>query len=215
VKVSGKYFYKYCVTKKGLTALELIVVVAIIAILSTVSYINFRDLDETQSLLLAAQELSVQIREAQIFGIAIKEAPNGGVYPHYGVYADTSNNPNEIIFFADIDLNGVYEEGGQDVVTSISKFKEPLSIKNLCINGTGNDNDTKCNAEEVTIVYKRPNPEPSISAIDSSDGPVSDLVYAVITLSKPDEFSRSVFVWDNGQISVREEVEEVPQQSGK
>lgn len=84
--------------KKGMTFLELIVVLSIFAIISSISIFQYRDFQDTVDLKNYANDIALKIGQAQIDSIngkLISGIPDpAGWTPSYGVKFDFSNNNN-------------------------------------------------------------------------------------------------------------------------
>lgn len=148
---------------KGFTLVELLVSVSIIALISSISLFEGNKLLEINALSGATQQLSLAIREAQSYGISVKESPqSAGQFTYgYGVAFDLSD-PYSIFIFSDVNGNSLYD--GTTACTSecVEKItiKDNISISQLC----AIESVTTCNAsiQRFHIAFLRPNPEPII-----------------------------------------------------
>jgi prepilin-type N-terminal cleavage/methylation domain-containing protein len=214
---------------KGFSLLELLVVIIIAVILSTITLLNFPLFSSRQSLQISAEELAQAIREAQIYGIAVKTGDTDSISQSYGIFLDLKggipSDPDygdKIVIFTDKDGDDAYDAGGvcgslgSECVREL-KIKEPNKIYSLCYNQTGiyssegeiNDKGFFCGSsdnvlvKEVTVLFSRPNPEPQITVkMFGSEENITDVNYVKIVLNSPDESQKSVYVSKVGQISV-------------
>lgn len=75
---------------RGFTLVEMMVVVSMVVIMSTVALLNFPKYSANQQLQLGAQDVLTTIRETQIYGIAVRGVASGTetVYKSQGIYID-------------------------------------------------------------------------------------------------------------------------------
>jgi prepilin-type N-terminal cleavage/methylation domain-containing protein len=217
---------------RGFSLLELLVVILIALILSTVTLLNFPLFSARQSLQVSAEEIAQTIREAQIYGISIKAA-DGSINPapHYGIFVSAANtaitNPiytNKIILFVDKNDSGQYDAGTGvcgSATTECTKeilVKDPNLIFTLCYNQTGLPidilkpdtadkgylcgNSTYEAIKTVTVLFKRPNTEPEIKVVSTRGSIITPINYVKIVISGPDTVQKSIYISRIGQIAV-------------
>jgi len=100
---------------KGFTLIEMLVVITIIAILTTISIPFYQGSRKKMLLQNITNKLAQDIRKAQEMAMATKESQCGIPKGGYGVYF--VENQKKYILFADCDGNEKYDGG-------IEKFKE-------------------------------------------------------------------------------------------
>jgi len=188
--------------KKGFTLVELLVTISIFVILTGIVLWNQTKFNSTILLTNLAYDTALTIRQAQSYGINIKEFNTDQFVP-YGVHFE--KNAKSFILFADThydpDIPSVVNKyvGATDKCQSTDSCVNRYSIKrgnyvsNLNIEGvTGNKNS-------IDIIFRRPNPD----AIIFADGAlISDPTKALITLTGVDGSFRTVSVQSNGLIEV-------------
>src|SRR5512133_2633560 len=76
---------------RGFSLIEMIVVIGIIALLSTVTLSNYKDVSSRISLENLAQQIALTVRQAQVYGISVVRG-TGSVYPSYGVHFAGQNS---------------------------------------------------------------------------------------------------------------------------
>lgn len=222
-----KNFWRYP-NARGFSLVELLVVLSIAIIITTLVLLNYPRFGANQALNISAQEVAQVIREAQLYGISVKGS-DGTTFPSYGVYLGDStlnalnpNYPERIIIFADsfpaqtTDLvtgevitpmgNGIYDVG-QDKIDRTYNIISPSYIYTICY--SDNTGTTYygygCNVatpvvKEVNIIYKRPNPEPIIT-VTPDVGPPFPVAVLKIVLNGPTG-GVEVFTSKYGQVSV-------------
>jgi prepilin-type N-terminal cleavage/methylation domain-containing protein len=86
---------------KGFTLVELLAVISIIVLLTSITLPNYRTGDQNMSLERSAHKLSLDLRRAQ--GMAVSVSSFEGEYPFgYGIYFNL-NQSDSYIIFADLD----------------------------------------------------------------------------------------------------------------
>lgn len=201
-------------TARGFSLLELLVVLSIAIIITTVVLINYPQLGASNALNISVQETVQAIREAQLYGTSVKNSA-GTSFPAYGIYIGNNSNPGSppnypetITIFADVDGNGVFNTG--DTIDRTLTIDPPNHVHTIC-QGVGNEApffygyDCPISTpimREVSLVFKRPNPEPVISATTTDSSGVNNIKILKIVIQGPTGENRSIFVTKFGQISV-------------
>lgn len=200
---------------QGFTVLEMIVVLSIVGLISGVILFNYRLFTQRLALSAAAQEVSVAIRQAQAYGLSVKQTAQGsGEFDKaYGIAFDVSNggNPKSYYLFVDKNSNGYYD--GDDTCNPLSEcVKKELilnaaSISGFCGTDASNTPTPTCpfvSAKKMTVTFKRPNRDAFIYFFDSLNnrtGPYNmGQVKFVTPASGPES---SVKVELSGQISTQ------------
>jgi prepilin-type N-terminal cleavage/methylation domain-containing protein len=108
---------------RGFTLVEMMVVVSMVVIMSTVALLNFPKYSANQQLQLGAQDVLTTIRETQIYGIAVRGVASGTetVYKSQGIYINptflnylpVSDRPTESYFMSYVDAD--YIIGSSDL----------------------------------------------------------------------------------------------------
>lgn len=145
--------------KSGFTLVELIVSIAIIAIISTMALVNFKGHDKKTKVDLAAYKLASDIRRVQSFALSMKEF--GGTTPAnevpgrgWGMHF-RKNDPNNIFYIVFADGNNVvtdnckYDATGELYETI--NIVDGVKIDDIKINEAGNP-------ATVYVVFEPPNP---------------------------------------------------------
>lgn len=144
--------------KKGFTILELIIVIAIMSFITAIILFNSRGLNSSILVSNTAYEISLMIREAQVYGLGVRATENNtpiGFAYSQGIHFDSSAaNANTVILFSDKDNNGQYSGATENIQTYTINKDRAGSILSLCTGVT-------CSPEVLTadVMFKRPNPE--------------------------------------------------------
>lgn len=221
-----KYFIKLNLDnkslQKGMTLVELLVVLAIFVIvagLTIFDYGRFRSSVAVQNL---ADDMALSIRRTQNYAIGVQNAQaqfsNG-----YGIHFTTltggvplAGSNKSFIMFNDIPVSGIanqqydYSAGGGSsscnfsTVSAGNECVDLLSItsnaeiKSICPNGAG------CTSGYVDIVFLRPEPTAYIKFCNSSGSCVSSLSSVDIVISDfANQSIKTITVSRVGQISIR------------
>lgn len=204
---------------RGFTLLELMVSVAIIAVLTGIVLINYPEGSMKITLSNINNKAALLIREAQVRGSAIDsnnttlaaESPVGG----YGVHV-TLANPDRFILFADsVDAlqpkpygllvgDGLYQTTPINELYSTTMLPSGYSVKKICV---GSSFPYTCNSygspavSALTISFTRPSPQPAIYINNSRTTSYSS---ACIELNSPRApgvgHIRSISVYTSGMI---------------
>ncbi len=127
--------------EKGFTLLELVVIVSIIAALSTIVLSGYNTGETKFTLVRSANKLAQDIRKAENMAMIGKDTPVtfGETFPSggYGVYfyTSTSTRPNSYTLFGDCDGDKEYDSGGNATscaaATATTTFPEIIETMSL------------------------------------------------------------------------------------
>lgn len=195
----------------GFTLIEVMITVAIVTILSATAVVNYYSFNDRLSLSSAGQEMALNIRQSQVYGLNVKEASvGGGIFTSgYGIYfnMDSGSNDNYIVF-VDKDGDQKYDEdsgcgsGNTECVESVF-LKNGVTISFI-------DSVESCpasnSARYLTITFLRPNPDADISFFNSggNNKACSKMSSALITLNSRGGRSMILSVEKTGQIYTQE-----------
>lgn len=191
--------------QRGFTVLELLVAVALMAIIMSVVFGNYPEFNRRVSLDGIASKIALTIREAQADSLAGKgfvKIP--GCFPGYGVYFNVASGvATSYDLFADIpappvtcpptNAPGDGERGGgvEDLVQEIA-LKPGYSITDICV---GAD----CTINTLTILFPKRQSGAVITSVPAAGGPHSE---ATITVSRGN-ISRNIKVGISGHAYVQ------------
>lgn len=194
---------------QGFTIVEMIVVIAIFAIITSVALFNQGKLNSNILVNNLAYEIALAVRETQTYGIGVRAGASGTSFEGgYGISFDISK-PNQIVTFTDNNSNHVLD-AGEEVATFTISNQRGNKITAICRGVTSNSQ--KCvggsdhNVSILNILFRRPNPEAiffsvrngiSTASTDDIPGPA----YIVVNTPSGDN-CRVVVVEKTGQIEV-------------
>ncbi len=218
VKVRG------CVSSNlvsGFTVVELMVVVAIFAVISSISAFNYRSFETSITVKNLAQDIALTIRKAQSYTLGF-QSPEPTLLNEtvigYGVHFDMQY-PDTFLLFGDfkttnptINANNVYDGTSCNrIFTAQEECVDEIlitttdRIEALCLN------DSDCVFEGMLdIVFNRPNQDALFSYTDISTGQTTNLDPATnnpishvsISVVSVDGVRRFITIWNTGVISV-------------
>jgi len=202
---------------KGFTLIELLVSLGIITIITSVVVFNQNAFTDQVALSNTGSEISLQIREAQTYGVSVREfAPGTSEFNvAYGVSFNlislSGGSNNSYVYFADrgASANGIYDTPTvcQPGITSECLSRLYVSrgntITNLCAllsNGT-----TCTNAGRVDITFLRPYPNARLIFfnISGTQVPFPTAQAAKIELSSPSGKKAYIVIYTTGQVSIQ------------
>ncbi|MFA4975274.1 MAG: type II secretion system protein [Candidatus Paceibacterota bacterium] len=203
---------------RGMTYVELIVVLSIFSVLTSVVLFNYGDFQAKVDIKILANDIASKIIEVQKAALSGELptvdqqnilAANNQWKPSYGLYfnssstdLDTSISPavtfnKEIIYFTSFDnINNYYNKLSSDSILDHIRITKNNSITKLEAFGCGE-------VDDLSIVFKRPDSSAFIS--DSSGYSFcSSFEYARITVSSSgsNPFTAHIRVYPSGRVQI-------------
>src|SRR5665213_782983 len=164
------------VSHAGFTLIELLVVVAIIVVISAVILIDNNKFGGQVILENLAYDVALSVRQAQVYGIAVKGFNYTNFQAGYGMHFSTATALDQTKYnlFADLNHDGIYHASlNEDASSSPFSIHQGYSISSMCaiqaLKGT-----SCLPVTEIDILYERPEPNAFISAANGGT-PVSCL----------------------------------------
>lgn len=199
---------------RAFTLVELLVTISIFSILTGVVLFSQTKFNGTVLLTNLAYDAALTIRQAQTYGVNIKEFDTGStnIFVPYGVSFNL-NNPNSFTLFADVDytssgpdkyfhpFNGDYTlcETDKGCVTKYS-IKKGNFVKEVFYSDENGEKQLSSQAEkQIDIGFVRPNPDAEIIVGKDANFKMKS---AKIILGSPDGSTREIVVNSTGLISV-------------
>lgn len=197
---------------KGYTFLELIIVMAIFAIISSVVVFNFRGFSTNISLQNTTSDIALQLKEAQSDAIAgrLNEAINTLTTqyfkPSYGIHFST-DTPSDFIKFTDLPIkDGMYANLNQNCDGSNPECLKQVkingfdTISSLCVHQIGNP-VADCSISNLDISFERPFPDAIIVADNDPSNVYND---AEIVITSSTGVNRKIIINAVGNISTEQ-----------
>ncbi len=197
---------------KGFSLIEMLVAVAIFAVISSILLANYPEFRSRAALDNTAHEIALVFREAQVYGISVR-GQSGESFPVYGVYVGDSSSKalNQLVIFGDKNNNGLYdgEKEGNETLDTFT-FTGGEKITQVCINDTTfSSTEMTCNErpriEPFSVLFKRPDPDAIFVEYKGDPAEViagaSSVAFEISNRSG--SYRRAVQVTSTGQIVVK------------
>ncbi len=195
------------IKQQGFTLIEMITVLGIFMVMTSIVLFNYNKFTGDTILTNMAYEVALSVREAQIYGVSVRN-PNGTIGSAafgkpYGIsFVGTLTGGSSMYsLFADLDNNNQYG-GGATCVAGAGECVTPYTLQRNVKITSVMTSDT-CTSSNLSIVFKRPDPEPIMNGSSNID-------FAEIELTSPTGSKRYVIIRNNGQIYVTNTSECLP-----
>lgn len=178
---------------RGLSLIELLVVITIMTIISAAVLARHGGFNSTTLLSNLAYDIALSVRQAQAYGISVRDAGGGNFQRPYGVHFQRGSGgvATSYIIFQDLGLtpNGLYDGG--------SEFIEQYNLRrgHRIIEACASSSCFSGSLSVLNIVFKRPNPDAIINANPNARA-------CVVVEDEDGEGRRTITVLATGQISI-------------
>ncbi len=142
---------------KAFTLVELIVVMAITTVLSTVLIVQQGKWNDQLAVDTQAYELLLMVRQAQVYAMGVKgnsSISGDGFNLGYGVHIDL-NGPYHYIFYADLNNDSKYVVG-EDQILEQKSLTRGVSISKICGIRQGAEHCEFPAISQLSVTYRRP-----------------------------------------------------------
>lgn len=202
-----KIFNNNVKTNRGMTYVELIVVLSIFSIISSIMMFNYGSFQAKVDIKNLASDIALRLTQAQEYSvsgrlpsIAQQTFDINTWRPSYGVYFNTTTEDNKksLVYFTDINQDGLYDSGSGELVEKIS-INKGNSISKIEVMDASN---TACSAiSELTVSFMRPNSGAKIIAVPD---PACVISYAQITVSSSNStpIDSKILIYSSGRIQI-------------
>lgn len=192
---------------KGFTLVELMVSVAIFAMMTALVVVKYGSFNQSVLLTNLAYDVALTIRTAQTYGLSVKAPTDSSptFSSAYGVTIGTdtiacagaNSDSQQFLMFADTypSSTGNAICDSNDILTSTYAIKRGGSVSQVCA-GAGS---CTLGAGRLDITFKRPDPHATICFNGASS---CGHTYAEIVLKASDNSTRKIIVRSNGQITI-------------
>ncbi len=214
-------------TCRGFTLVEMLVVLGIITVVTTITLLGHSNFDRTMLLTDAAYTVALSAREMQTYGLSSRINStftnigyglyvNASVPNSYTTYADTQRITSVPHCPSGTDVNSPeYKRGNclfestspADIIVQTYSFSRGFRISRFCGRFGANtycSNDASNPLTTLDVVFMRPNTDAIVSGRRSTGAPI-ELTSAQIYLSTANgSATRGICITQIGQISVSE-----------
>ncbi len=216
--------------KAGFTLIEMLIVVAIFAVVATTLLFNYSSFSTSVGVRNLSEQVGISIRKAQSYATSVRSiSGSGGImsdtFPAYGMAFSVGYTTQSLYdptgssftLFTDVSpqnntvTNNLFDNNGtcgnpmegQECVENFS-ITDGNKIVSLCTDSpSANTCFTAAHPGKVNIVFHRPNPDAIICVVDQSGSCSSQLSsYLKITVQSLKGINRIITIWNTGQISV-------------
>ncbi len=179
--------------------LEMIVVLGIVTIISTVVLANYPAFNERLGVRRAAEDIASSIRQVQSYGLGVKEFGTGsGIFPGYGInfkrYASAGVLADFYTVYADSNNNLRYDAPGEKI--SQLTLQGNAVIDDICADQKQAVSGP-CGINNVFVEYLRP--QPSVSLQTGAGGFYKDVE---VRIKGPRGTAKTIVIWLSGQVSI-------------
>ena len=198
---------------RGFTLIELMVSITIAVLIMTVVMFSYRTFSDNLALSAAEQEISISIRQVQIYGLSVRQssAGSGNFSTGFGIYA-SANDPTNYYLFSDANNDNKCDDGKS--CSSATELMEKDTLQNgveiapngICGAAFGGAIICPPNAGAVSmdVTFVRPNPNAVIRFTDKNGAFLggayqSGQIQLISQLGK----TATVTIGNTGQISVQ------------
>jgi type II secretory pathway pseudopilin PulG len=140
--------------------IELLVVTAILVIVSGLILANHSRFGGKILLQNLAYDMALSVRQAQVYGISVRQFGSGTYSAGYGIRFSTALPASYVLFADAVQVDGMFSNGETIQTYSIDRG---FRITKLCA-PAGTDRATCAAVPSLDILFKRPEPDAYISA---------------------------------------------------
>ncbi len=193
--------------KRGFTLFEVILVIALIGILTSVTVANYRGFEKKLELENLAQDVAFSVKLAQSYGLNVRGEGGGGQFEvSYGINFNEAT-PTRYFIYQDADrsVNGYeYDALNGGVQLEVFDLGSGFSVMDVCLVDSGGA-DTDCfstnEVDVVDVAFDRPKPDAHFVGTGSAGG--TNYQEAIITLQSPTGVTRNISILSTGFVSVQ------------
>lgn len=199
---------------RGMTVIEIIVVLSIFSVLSGVAIFNYSAFQSKVDIKNLATDIALKIIEAQKASSSGKlpsVAQEATWKPSYGVYFNLAVNPSvdnkSFIYFTDLSgRNGQYDPSscpgtGECLEKITIAPKGGYYISNLDVFYIGNPTSVSLN--DLTVTFTRPSSSANIKSSGiSTTPPPTDISYVQIKIKSPKEVTNLIKIYPSGRVQI-------------
>ncbi|HVU06673.1 MAG TPA: prepilin-type N-terminal cleavage/methylation domain-containing protein [Candidatus Paceibacterota bacterium] len=178
-------------SQQGFTLVELLVSIGIFTVITTVAIFSNAQFNGSVLLTNLAYEIALSIRQAQYYGISVRQDSSQAFDSGYGVSFKTST-PTSYSIFEDKAGGSMHIYDGSDPIVKAYSVAKGNRVSKICVDGD-------CSKTTVDITFVRPEPDAFITA-NAATSPFYGK--AEVCVLSPQNLKRKIVVESTGQISV-------------
>jgi prepilin-type N-terminal cleavage/methylation domain-containing protein len=208
-KVMNLKYFKNKKLNRGMTYVELIVVLSIFAIMSSISifsYGSFQGKVDVKNLVNDIALKAVQAQKSATFGELNSHSYISGWKPSYGVYFTLNSNSladnKSFNYFSDLNNNAVYDDTSCTPSNLSTECLEKITITRgnfISLITVYYQNSTNQSLNDVSIIFTRPN---SGAIFKSTSSLSSGISYVQLTVSSPKNYISKIRIYSSGRMEI-------------
>lgn len=197
--------------QQGFTLVELVIVLAIIAIISSVAVFNHFDLQDQLEISNDAQMIVLSVREVRIMALSVRETMEGNFDNRFkrghGLYfSREAGSESSFVYFIDYQNDSRYTN--PPLTTDCS---EEECLKSIPLQGKNKvtdicklleEGDEECGLSSVEVFFRRPETDAVITFTPEGVGS-DNYIGVVVKITSPRGREESVIIEDTGIAMVR------------
>lgn len=193
------------VSSQGFTLIELMVSASILVVIMGTVLFGYGQFNDNLALSAAGQEIAIAVRQAQTYGLTVREVGVGGgkFDSAYGIYFDPNSEQQNYYIFADANTDQNYDVGsgcGSGNTECVEKFtlRNGIKITDIC-------DEIKCpphpSARMMDVTFLRPNPDAVIYFTNNGGNNVTGpTLTGKVVLTSPKNKTLTVTIESTGQV---------------
>jgi len=207
---------------KGISLVELMVVISIFAILSSITIFNYGQFKSSLSIQNLVDDIALSVRRAQSYAVGVlgsKYQFSLGYGIHFTINPETngefSGNNKSFVLFTDVDKSKSYNYDRDPSCGSPTESNECLELLKITTADNlsmikytieGSENKIK-EKQSLDIWFKRPNLEPSFCITNEGESKCLDesskisSIEIIVSNDADSSVSKSITISNNGQIN--------------
>lgn len=223
------YYYLFSIlTMRGFSLMELMIVIALFTIITGAALMNHARFGEGILATNLAYDVALSFREAQSYGISVREGAGANVFDtgygiHFGSWSGVeSGEPDrqtQFVFFADrnndkryngSDITGTCVTVGPSECLKVFRFERGSKIESFCgmVSASGASECKYFGLSNNTLsflgaVFTRPNPDAFIRTNVNNEATERYRSARITIVSPRGKERRTIEVFQTGQISIR------------
>ncbi len=208
-------------TNRGFTLVELMVTIAVMLIITSISVFNYSEFNSVTVTNTLAYDMALAIRQAQQYGVSVREV--GGTAQDqpitassdfsvfgraYGIHFGQNDLTHFKLF---IDTGGVADQYDYNVNPSLDEaiqsytLQQGSKITSILVNSGAGDIALSGNGF-VDIVFKRPNPDTYVTYSLNGGTPITASRTTTVTIrisNSSGALHKDIVVYPSGQIAIQ------------
>lgn len=194
---------KFSNLQGGMTYLELIVVLSIFSVMTSVVLFDYNTFEDNINVKVLANDIALKLVESQKSAVGGKVAVGAplGWSPSYGLYFQATT-PKSFIYFADLNNDQIFNGTVCTVECleqiTITKDNSISAIKPIGLSG---GNMCPATVSDLYVVFKRPDSSAIMKSSTNLGGCTID--YYDIDISSANTFKSKVRIYPSGRIEIK------------